>query len=193
MGETNPKLCSEQRRIRSFAGILKALSLRPAFQPTSTPEQASRLFVKMQRRFLNNKCPVIRTCSAMLNAQSLAADPFQLMPSIFCFEDDQDQVRHRTEYCSRVSLNPSIGLLFVVTGSSCAPSILFGLCFCVFGGLFKGQLLAVPPPKLVAAARPNVRSLQTAFVQMESLAAFFLSTEEVRNSVAASQRAGLCI
>jgi len=75
MGETNPKLCSEQRRIRSFAGILKALSLRPAFQPTSTPEQASRLFVKIQRRFLNKR-PVIRTCSTMLNAQSLAADLF---------------------------------------------------------------------------------------------------------------------
>ena len=32
------------------------------------------------------------------------------------------------------------GLLFVVTRSSCAPSTLFGLCFCVFGGSAKGGL-----------------------------------------------------
>ena len=72
IGETNPKLCSEQWHIRrSFAGLLKALSLRPTFQPTSTPEEASRLLVKMQRSFLN-ECPVIRTLSAMVNAQSPA-------------------------------------------------------------------------------------------------------------------------
>ena len=71
-GETNPKLCLEQWHIRrSFGGLLKALSLRPTFQPTSTPEQASRLLLKMQRSFLK-KCPVIRTRSAMLNAQSPA-------------------------------------------------------------------------------------------------------------------------
>ena len=51
---------------------------------------------------------MIRTCSTMLNAQSLAADLFNSMPSIFCFEDDQDQVRHRTEYCSEYLLNPSM-------------------------------------------------------------------------------------
>jgi len=59
-------------------------------------------------------------------------------------------------------------------------------------GLCKGQLLAVPPPKLVAAAVPMSES-PNCICADESLAAFFLSTEEVRNSVAASQRAGLCI
>ena len=73
IGETNPKLCSEQWHIRrSFAGLLKALSLKPTFQPTSTPEQASRLLVKMQQRSFLKECPVIRTRSAMLNAQSPA-------------------------------------------------------------------------------------------------------------------------
>ena len=73
IGETNPKLCSEQWRIcRSFAGLLKALSLRPTFQPTSTPEQASRLLVTMQQGRFLNECPVIRILSAMVNAQSPA-------------------------------------------------------------------------------------------------------------------------
>ena len=79
IGETNPKLCSEQRRIRSFAGLLKALSLRPTFQPSSTPEQASRLLVKMQRRFLNKR-PAIRT--AMRNTQS-PADLFNWCQAFF--------------------------------------------------------------------------------------------------------------
>ena len=72
VGETNPKLCLEKWHIRcSFAGLLKALSLKPTFQPTSTPDQASRLLVKMQRRFLK-ECIVICTLSAMVNAQSPA-------------------------------------------------------------------------------------------------------------------------
>ena len=50
---------------------LKALRLRPTFQPTSSPERASRLLVKMQGRFLK-ECPVIRILSAMVNAQSPA-------------------------------------------------------------------------------------------------------------------------
>ena len=72
IGETNPGLWLEQWHIRhSFAVLLKALSLKPTFQPTSSPEQASRLLVKMQRRFLKER-PVIRIRSAMLNAQSPA-------------------------------------------------------------------------------------------------------------------------
>ena len=156
MGETNPKLCSEQRRIRSFAGILKALSLRPAFQPTSTPEQASRLFVKMQRRFLNNKCPVIRTCSAMLNAQSLAADLFNWCQVFFVLK--MTRIRYGTEL-NTVQEYLWIPLWLVVCGDRvllCTFDLVWTLLLCV-QGLFKGQLLAVPPPKLVAAARPNVR------------------------------------
>ena len=73
IGETNPKLCLEQWHVRrSFGGLLKALSLRPTFQPTSSPEQASRLLVTMQQRRFLKECPVIRTRSAMLNAQSPA-------------------------------------------------------------------------------------------------------------------------
>ena len=79
IGETNPKLCSEQRHIGCFAGLLKALSLRPTFQPTSTPEQTSRLLVKMQRRFLNKR-PAIGT--AMRNTQS-PADLFNWCQAFF--------------------------------------------------------------------------------------------------------------
>ena len=114
------------------------------------------------------------------------------MPSIFCFEDDQDQVRHRTEYCSRVSLNPSMAYWFVVTRSSCAPSTLFGLCFCVFGGSAKDNCLQCHHQNLLQLPVPMSES-PNCICADESLAAFFLSTEEVRNSVAASQRAGLCI
>ena len=71
IGETNAKLWLEQWDTRSFGCLLKALRLRPTFQPTSTPEQASRLLVKVQRRFLK-ECPVIRIRSAMVNAQSPA-------------------------------------------------------------------------------------------------------------------------
>ena len=85
------KLCSEQRQIRSFARLFKALSLRPTFQPTSTPEQASRLLVKMQRRFLNKRS-AIRT--AMRNTQS---------PADLC-----NWCQHRIEYCSSVCLIPSV-------------------------------------------------------------------------------------
>ena len=85
------KLCSEQRQIRSFARLFKALSLRPTFQPTSTPEQASRLLVKMQRRFLNKRS-AIRT--AMRNTQS---------PADLC-----NWCQHWIEYCSSVCLIPSV-------------------------------------------------------------------------------------
>ena len=50
------------------------------------------------------------------------------------------------------------GLLFVVTRSSCAPSTLFGLCFCVFGGSAKDNCLR--------CHHQNLLQLQTAFVQM---------------------------
>ena len=50
-------------------------------------------------------------------------------------------------------------------------------------GQCKGQLLAVPPPKLVAAARRNVR-VSNCTCADESLAVFLLSAEKVRNSVA---------
>ena len=73
IGETNPKLWLEQWHIRrSFAVLLKALSLKPTFQPTSSPEQASRLLVTMQQRRFFNECPMVRIRSAMLNAQSPA-------------------------------------------------------------------------------------------------------------------------
>ena len=59
IGETNPTLCSEQWHIRrSFAGLLKALSLRPTFQPTSTPLFWSRHV--RQPPSLLNKCEVRR-------------------------------------------------------------------------------------------------------------------------------------
>ena len=39
---------------------------------------------------------------------SISCWTFQLMASICWLQDDQDQVRHRTEYCSRVFLTPSM-------------------------------------------------------------------------------------
>ena len=57
----------------------KALSLRPTFQPTSTPEQASRRLVKMQRRLLNKR-PAIRT--EMWKIQS-PADLFNWCQALF--------------------------------------------------------------------------------------------------------------
>ena len=149
MGETNPKLCSEQRRIRSFAGILQACV------PTNQHSWASiKTFRQDTKEILEQT-----SCDSHLlyhaECSISCCWPFQLMPSIFCFEDDQDQVRHRTEYCSRVSLNPSMAYCLWWQG----PLVHLRPCLdsAYVRGLCKGQLLAVPPPKLVAAARPNVR------------------------------------
>ena len=107
MGETNPKLWSEQRHIHSFAGLLKALSLRPTIQPTLS-WASIKTFRQDTKEILEQQ--MSRDSHSLYHAECSISCcwPFQLMPSIFCFEDDQDQVRHRTEYCSRVSLNPSM-------------------------------------------------------------------------------------
>ena len=112
--ETNPKHCSEQRHIRSFAGLLKALSLRPTFQPTSTPEQASRLL----------RCKG----DSWTNVLQFGL-PWGKFNLLLTFSTD---AKHRTEYCSSVCSIPSYGLLFVLTSFSFAPSTLFGFCLCSF-------------------------------------------------------------
>ena len=114
IGETNPKHCSEQRHIRSFAGLLKALSLRPTFQPTSTPEQASRLL----------RCKG----DSWTNVLQFGL-PWGKFNLLLTFSTD---AKHRTAYCSSVCSIPSYGLLFVLTSFSFAPSTLFGFCFCSF-------------------------------------------------------------
>ena len=164
MGETNPKLWSEQRHIHSFAGLLKALTSGLQSNPPS-PEQASRLFVKIQRRFLNNKCPAIRTRSTMLECSISCCWPFQLMPSIFCFEDDQDQVRHRTEYCSRVSLNPSMAYCLWWQVLLCTFDLVWTLLLCV-RGLCKGIIACGATTKTCCSCPSQCQSLQTAFMQM---------------------------
>ena len=98
-----------------LARLFKALSLRPTFQPTSTPEQASRLLVKMQRRFLNKRS-AIRTA---MRKNSISCWPLQLMPT-------QNWILFKCMFDSLC------GLLFVLTRSSCAPLTLFGFCFCSF-------------------------------------------------------------
>ena len=87
--------------IRSFEDIFKVLSLRPTFQRTSTP-QKHQAFLSRCEGYL-----AMRTHSAFLNIQY----PSDLVISglgIFSFEDDQNQVRHRTEYCFGVSLLSSV-------------------------------------------------------------------------------------
>ena len=107
MGETNPKLRSEQRHIHSFAGLLKALSLRPTIQPTLS-WASIKTFRQDTKEILEQQMSCDSHSLYHAECSISCCWPFQLMPSIFCFEDDQDQVRHRTEYCSRVSLNPSM-------------------------------------------------------------------------------------
>ena len=110
------------------------------------------------------------------------------MPSSFCFEDDQDQVRHRTEFQSIFDF--FYGSLFVVTRSSCAPSTLFGHCFCSFGGCVKENCLRCHCQNLLQLPVPMSES-QNCICADESLAVFLLSAEKVRNSVASLPRESL--
>ena len=100
------RAAAHSQHIHSFAGLLKALSLRPTIQPT-----LSWASIKTSRQDTKEILEQTSCDSHLLYHAECSISccwPFQLMPSIFCFEDDQDQVRHRTEYCSRVSLNPSM-------------------------------------------------------------------------------------
>ena len=82
------------------------------------------------------------------------------------------------------------GSLFVVTRSSCAPSTLFGLCFCLFGGCVKKNCLRCHCQNLLQLPVPMSES-QECNCADESLAVFLLSAEKVRNSVASLPRESL--
>ena len=133
--------------------------LKPqAYNPTHPPEQASRLFVKIQRRFLNNKCPVIRTRHIPCWMLNLLLLTFSTDAKHFLLLKWPGSGKAQNWILFKSIFESLHGLLFVVTRSSCAPSTLFGLCFSVFGGSAKDNCLR--------CHHQNLLQLQTAFVQM---------------------------
>ena len=159
--ETDPKVCLEQgyctsADIRSFEDIFKVLSLRPTFQRTSTP-QKHQDFLSRCEGYL-----AMRTHSAFLNIQ-YPSDLVISVLGIFSFEDDQNQVRHRTEYCFGVSLLssvPSNGSLLPVTRSSPVVHL-----FSSFWGGVKDPVCSVNAKTWCTCASQHL-NLKTAFVQM---------------------------
>ena len=77
-----------------------------------------------------------------------------------------------------------------MTRSSCAPSNLFGHCFCSFGGCVKENCLRCLCQNLLQLPVPMSES-QNCICADESLAVFLLSAEKVTSSVASLPRESL--
>ena len=82
------------------------------------------------------------------------------------------------------------GSLFVVTRSSCTPSTLLGLCFCLFRDSAKDNCLRCHSQNLLQLPVTMSES-QNCNCADESLAVFLLSAEKVRNSLASLPRESL--
>ena len=129
IGETNPKLCSEQRHIRSFAGLVKALSLRPTFQPTSTPEQAQDFLWRCKGDSWTNVLQFALPCGILNLLLTFSTDAKHFL---FARWPGSGNAQNWILFKCMFDSDSLYGLLFVVTRSSCAPSTLFGFCFCSF-------------------------------------------------------------
>ena len=110
------------------------------------------------------------------------------MAAICCLQDGQDQVRHRTEYCSRAFFWFPLWLII------CGDKILlrtFDLVWTLLlfvRGLYTGELLAMPPPRLVAAARPNVRVSKLQLCRWISSCFFFFRPKDKEQRCIPSER-----